>query len=90
MCARPVQDEVEIVHQEGDEVQRHADVEDKIIRQVDQLVEYFNSLFHDDQLDIRCARVVGVCCGLCSVLFCASSQAVKAHQHPATANSSRT
>jgi hypothetical protein len=48
-----VQDEVEIVHQEGDEGVRQADVEDKIIRQVDQLVEYFNSLFHDDQLDIK-------------------------------------
>lgn len=48
-----LQDEVEIVHQEGDEVTRQADVEDKIIRQVDQLVEYFNSLFHDDQLDIK-------------------------------------
>jgi hypothetical protein len=48
-----LQDEVEIVHQEGDEVTRQADVEDKIIRQVDQLVGYFNSLFHDDQLDIK-------------------------------------
>jgi hypothetical protein len=48
-----LQDEVEIVHQEGDEVTRQADVEDKIIRQVDQLVDYFNSLFHDDQLDIK-------------------------------------
>lgn len=48
-----MQDEVEIVHQEGDEGVRQADVEDKIIRQVDQLVDYFNSLFHDDQLDIR-------------------------------------
>jgi len=51
-----LQDEVEIVHQEGDEATRQADVEDKIIRQVDQLVEYFNSLFQDDQLDIRCAQ----------------------------------
>lgn len=50
-----LQDEVEIVHQEGDEQQRQADVEDKIIKQVDQLVDYFNSLFHDDQLDIRWA-----------------------------------
>lgn len=49
-----VQDEVEIMHQEGDEGVRQADVEDKIIRQVDQLVDYFNSLFHDGQLDIRC------------------------------------
>lgn len=48
-----MQDEVEIIHQEGDEVVRKADVDVKIIRQVDQLVEYFNSLFHDDQLDIR-------------------------------------
>lgn len=55
MVACILQDEVEIVHQEGDEQQRQADVEDKIISQVDQLVEYFNSLFHDDQIDIRCA-----------------------------------
>jgi hypothetical protein len=53
MHARVMQDEVEIVHQEGDEQQRQADVEDKIISQVDQLVEYFNSLFHDDQIDIK-------------------------------------
>jgi hypothetical protein len=53
MHACVLQDEVEIVHQEGDEQQRQADVEDKIISQVDQLVEYFNSLFHDDQIDIK-------------------------------------
>lgn len=55
-CSAPLlmlQDEVEIVHQEGDETQRQADVQDKIIRQVDQLVAYFNGLFQDDQLDIR-------------------------------------
>lgn len=48
-----LQDEVEIVHQEGNEAVRAADVEDKIIRQVDELVAYFNGLFEDGQLDIR-------------------------------------
>jgi hypothetical protein len=41
------------VHQEGNEAVRAADVEDKIIRQVDDLVAYFNGLFQDGQVDIR-------------------------------------
>jgi hypothetical protein len=56
-----MQDEVEIVHQEGNEQQGKADVEDKIIRQVDQLVEYFNSLFQSDQVDIRWGRGKALC-----------------------------
>jgi hypothetical protein len=50
---------VEIVHQEADEAARAADVDAKIIRQVDDLVAYFNGLFQDDQLDIRWGRGAG-------------------------------
>ncbi len=47
-----LQDDIQIEHLEHDEAQREAEVDQKIIRQVDDLVAYFNSLYQDDQIDI--------------------------------------
>lgn len=77
-----LQDEVEIVHQEGDEGTRHADVEDKIIRQVDRLVEHFNSLFHDEQMDIRCATGEAVLLKLHQLLILVHLHSCKHWCHP--------
>lgn len=44
-----------IQHVRGDERKQQAGVQEKIINQVDELVEYFNGVFHDDQIDIRWA-----------------------------------
>lgn len=48
-----VQEDVQIQHVQADKQKQQADVQDKIISQVDELVEYFNALYHDDQMDIK-------------------------------------
>lgn len=50
-----LQEDVHIQHVRADERKQQADVHDKIISQVDELVEYFNGLYDDDQMDIRWA-----------------------------------
>jgi hypothetical protein len=74
-----LQEDIEIDHLQADEQKRHDDVQQGMIKQVDDLVEYFNSLYQDDQQGIRWATALGImpmtslCCScsriwpLCSV-----------------------
>jgi hypothetical protein len=48
-----LQEDIEIDHLQADEQKRHDDVQQGMIKQVDDLVEYFNSLYQDDQQGIR-------------------------------------
>jgi hypothetical protein len=50
---RCLQEGIEIDHLQPDEQKRHDDVQQGMIKQVDDLVEYFNSLYQDDQQGIR-------------------------------------
>lgn len=50
------QESVHITHMEADEAKRCAEVRDSMLAQVDELVAYFNSLYADNELDIRRAQ----------------------------------
>ncbi|WIA19460.1 hypothetical protein OEZ85_004074 [Tetradesmus obliquus] len=54
-------EDIEIDHLQADEQKRHDDVQQGMIKQVDDLVEYFNSLYQDDQQGIRWASTAA--CG---------------------------
>lgn len=47
------QEDVHIQHVQPSEQKRQQELQEKVIKQVDDLVEYFNTLYHDDQVDIR-------------------------------------
>jgi hypothetical protein len=51
-----VREEVEITHVPGSEAKQREELQGKVISQVDALVAYFNSIYADDQLDIRQAE----------------------------------
>jgi hypothetical protein len=52
-----LQEDIEIDHVQADEQKRQLDVQQGMIKQVDDLVEYFNSLYQDDQQGIRWAGI---------------------------------